>query len=117
MGAWIAYWVVGHGSVGVAVRVGCDNQASPGRLIGGSPARRLSIAVRIADLTWRRNRYRRDGADSQNALLAIGVLAQIAICLGGELLTRHFGLPFLINGPWLILIVAIALSVLTPRRA
>jgi hypothetical protein len=47
---------------------------------------------------------------------SITALAQIAICCGGEWLTRKLGVPFAINGAMIIVVVATALGVMSSER-
>jgi len=42
---------------------------------------------------------------------------QIVTCAGSELLMRHLDLPFAINGPWIIVAVAVAMSALVSNAA
>jgi preprotein translocase subunit SecY len=55
----------------------------------------------------------RDGTRGAMGLGAVAALALIAITLVPELLTSHFSLPLVIDGRWLVIIVAVALGMLT----
>jgi preprotein translocase subunit SecY len=76
----------------------------------GSPVRIFVITALIALFTYLR--ALQVGVASTPRRLWMVALAQIIICAAGELLTRYSGLPFAINGSWLILGVAVATSCL-----
>jgi hypothetical protein len=84
----------------------------------GSPARVLLMAPLIAGFTYLRAPYAPGGAAARPA--AMTAAAQIVICCAGQILTRALGLPFALDGVWLIVVVATALGVLRaigePRR-
>jgi hypothetical protein len=75
----------------------------------GAPLHLLITAVLIAGFAFLR--APRGGAASQPTVVA--ALVQIAICCVGELLLRNLGLPFAIDGPWLIVVIATLTRVAT----
>jgi preprotein translocase subunit SecY len=75
----------------------------------GAPFHLLITAALIVGFALLRAQSR--GGMSQPAVLAM--LAQIAICCIGELLAGYLGLPFVIDGPWLIVVVATLTRVAT----
>jgi preprotein translocase subunit SecY len=75
----------------------------------GAPLHLLITAALIAGFTFLR--APRGAAASQPAI--VGALVQIVICCIGELLLRNLGLPFAIDGPWLIVVIATLTRVAT----
>jgi len=82
-----------------------------------NPLRLLIIAVLIALFSFLRTLSRPSANAWDGQLVKWTAAAQIVICLGGELLTRYLHVPFAINGPWLILAVAVAMSALISMPA
>jgi preprotein translocase subunit SecY len=83
----------------------------------GNPLRLLIIAALIALFSFLRTLSRPSAGSWDSQLLKWTAAAQIVICVGGELLTRYLHVPFAINGPWLILAVAVAMSALMSMPA
>jgi hypothetical protein len=82
-------------------------------LVIGGVSRLLVIAAFIAFFSFLRTLSRPSGASAANQRLIVMMAAvQILTCAGGELLMRYLELPFAINGPWIILAVAIVMSAL-----
>jgi preprotein translocase subunit SecY len=85
--------------------------------IGGG-GRLLVIAAFIAFFSFLRTLSQPSGAGAANRrLIVMMAAAQILTCIGGELLMRYLELPFAINGPWIILAVAIVMSALVSNAA
>ena len=83
----------------------------------GAPLHILLVAVLIGLFTLLRASARARGAAGVDRPVLQTAAAQIAICCGGEALARVLQLPFTIDGAWLIVIVATALSALNAARA
>jgi preprotein translocase subunit SecY len=75
----------------------------------GAPLHLLITAALIVGFAFLRAQSR--GGMSRPAILA--ALAQIAVCCIGELLAGNLGLPFAIDGPWLIVVIATLTRVAT----
>ena len=82
----------------------------------GAPLHILLTAVLIGLFTLLRASARARGADGFDGPVWQTAAAQIVICCCGEFLAPALGLPFAIDGAWLIIIVATALSVLHSAR-
>jgi preprotein translocase subunit SecY len=81
-------------------------------LAAGGVVHLLLIALFVAAFTWLQSRSAPDGGAEAARPFRLIAVAQIAVCAGGELLTRQLELPFAIDGSWLIVVVTVALSVL-----
>jgi preprotein translocase subunit SecY len=79
------------------------------RFTVGAPLHLLITAALIAGFAYMR--APRGSGAAQTAILA--AVAQIAICCIGELLSANLGLPFAIDGAWLIVVVATLTRVAT----
>jgi preprotein translocase subunit SecY len=84
---------------------------------GEGPAHPALIALLIASFTYMRNRQAANRPGCAQRPVWTMALVQIFVCVGGELLTRRLGLPFTIDGSWLVLIVAVAMSCLAFSEA
>jgi len=87
-----------------------ENAAS---LAPGGNAHVVVVGVLIAAFNFLQRRGAPDYIPGASSTWLIWiVLVQIFVCLGGELLTHHLALPFLIDGAWLIIVVTVATSAL-----
>jgi preprotein translocase subunit SecY len=83
----------------------------------GNPVRLVVIATLIALFSFLRT-LSRPPADAWGwQLVKLTAAAQIVICVVAELLARYLDVPFAINGPWLILAVAIVMSAIMSNAA
>jgi hypothetical protein len=80
----------------------------------GSPLRLFVTAILI--LGFNLMRASPTGGDARGRPIGVIALAQIAVCCGGQALTRGLGLPFQLDGAWLIVVVATAIGVLASLR-
>jgi preprotein translocase subunit SecY len=95
--------------VALSLILGAQIQAS--LLAFGNPLHLLMIATLIVGFTLLRASAP-DGVVAAGRPVRLTALAQIVICGGGEWLTRGLNLPFAIDGAWLIIIVATAMTAL-----
>ncbi|MDF2119015.1 hypothetical protein PY365_25940 [Roseiarcaceae bacterium H3SJ34-1] len=87
-------------------------------MVIGGVIRLLVIAAFIACFSFLRTLSRPFGASAANRRLVVMTAAvQILICAGCELLMRYLELPFAINGPWIIVAVAVVMSALVSNAA
>ena len=82
----------------------------------GEPLHILLTAVLIAGF-WLLRGWARNGAAASRRPVGLNAFAQIVVCCGGESLTRILGAPFAMDGAWIIVVVATALSVMGAREA
>jgi len=87
----------------------------PYPLAFGAPLHILLMAALIAGFSYLRRSLPQGAAEIRRPP-SITALAQIAICCGGEWLTRKLGVPFAINGAMIIVVVATALGVMSSER-
>jgi preprotein translocase subunit SecY len=114
---WPALLGTYFGGMVLAFFISFEHGDYTGLLIGGL-GRLLVIAAFIAFFSFLRMLSQPSGAGAlQQRLLVMMAAAQIVTCAGGELLMRYLGLPFAINGPWIILAVAIVMSALLSYSA
>jgi preprotein translocase subunit SecY len=86
----------------VALELAGGSSINIASFAAGAPLHLLITAALIVGFSLLRAQSR--GGMLQPAIMAM--LAQIAICCIGEILARNLGLPFAIDGPWLIVVVA-----------
>jgi len=89
--------------------VGRDSAAASWLAVGGF-VHLLLLALLILLFTYGRARGENGGEGEGGGPIWTRALAQIMVCLGAELMTRNLGLPFGLNGAWLILVINLALS-------
>jgi hypothetical protein len=98
----------------ILVSLGLGHAIDLSFLAVGAPAHILFTGALIARFAWLRRPAGDAGAGAPPVRLT--ALAQIAICCGGEALTAGLGVPFALDGAWLIVIVATAMRVAGAAR-
>jgi preprotein translocase subunit SecY len=107
------------GLVGGALAIILGVPINMSLLTFGEPLHILLTAALIAGF-WLLRGWAPYGAAAMRQPVWLTALAQIGVCCCGEWLTRILGVPFAIDGAWLIVVVAAVLSAMnggrTPER-
>jgi preprotein translocase subunit SecY len=110
----LATYIAGFVTFGLAMAMNQGRPILTPATATGGWVHMLAVAVLIVALNFLRTLGR---DDPRNKIDVEMICAQTAVCVGGEWLVAALRLPFQLNGPYVIIMVAVAMNMLATVRA